>query len=209
MSYFTGDVPAEDLTIEPARNGEPIDLTPFDSVVVTLRDDIGAVVEGSGLLATIDLAMSMVVVEWPTDSPFATSGIYYLGLVLENATTHVRERVTPIPLVVEDEDTGWLTLDGIRDSWPDAPTADLDLFEILWTAKQQVIDYAPALAAGERPPLNYKTGQKMQARNIWNATKVDPSSGGVGDGSFVIRPFPLDWMVKQQLRPATAVPRVG
>ena len=207
MSYFVGDVPAEDLVIEPARNGDPIDLEPFNTVTATLRDDTGAIVEGSGLLATLDAAM--VIVEWPADSPFTTSGVYYLGLVLENLTTHVRERVAPIPLVVDEEDDGWLTLDAARDGWPDAPAADLLLFEALWTAKQQVIAYAPKLDEGQRPPLNYKTGQKMQARNIWNASKVDPASGGMGEDSFVIRPFPLDWMVKQQLRPADAVPRVG
>jgi hypothetical protein len=49
----------------------------------------------------------------------------------------------------------------------------------------------------------------MQARNQWNAAKVDPANGGLGDESFIVTPHPLDWMIKQILRPATAIPVVG
>lgn len=208
MSYFAGDIPAEDLVIEPARNGEPIDLTQFTIALAVLRDDTGAAVVGADLFATI--AVDHVVIEWGITSPFATAGVYYVELTLENAGQTVLERVAPIPIVVEGVDDGWLTLDAARTSWPNfEQLADLQLFEVLWTAKQQCIAYAPALAVDQRPPLNYKAAQQMQARNIWNASKVDPGSGGIGDDSFVIRPFPLDWMVKQMLRPKTAVPAVG
>lgn len=209
MSYYVGDIPAEDLVIEPARNQEPIDLTPFDTVTVSLTNSMGEVIETAGFLATIDEVTDQVIVEWPDDSPFATAGLYLLGLVLEGSISGRRERIAPVPLVVDVEDDGWHNLDSFRDSWVDAPQTDVKAYELLWVAKNAVLSFAPALEIGQRPPLSYKLGQAMQARNLWNAAKVDPASGGLGEDSFVIRPFPLDWMIRQVLRPKTAIPAVG
>ncbi len=52
-------------------------------------------------------------------------------------------------------------------------------------------------------PESYRWAQLQHARNIWNATNVNPSAGyGMDEpGSFMIRPFPLDWAIKQRLRP--------
>lgn len=206
MGYYVGDVPAEDIVIEPARNSEPIDLTPFDQVDVTLWDAAGVEVEGSGFLGSI--VGDQVIIEWPGDTPFADAGLFTLHLVLTSSTGPQRERLAPVYFVVQDDD-GWHTLDSARDEWTDANSADdMRLYVALSIARQQVIDFAPALAEGARPPLNYRQGQLMQARNIWNASKVDPS-GGIGEDSFVIRPFPLDWMIRQVLRPKTAIPAVG
>lgn len=207
MGYYTGDIPAHDQLVEPARGGEEIDLSPFTGVIATLRDDTGTIVSGVALTGTIDHDEQTVAIQWPTNSPFATAGIYYIGIVLTSSTK--RERIEPVPIVVEDEYTGWLSLEGARLKWADAPRLDIVLYEVLWTSKQQVIAYAPALVMASVVPLNYRTAQLMQGRNIWNAAKVAPDSGGFGEGTFVIRPFPLDWMVKQQLRPATAVRRIG
>ncbi len=87
---------------------------------------------------------------------------------------------------------------------------------LLDAAREQVLAYAPALPAftptEETPaqpiPDRYALGQIRQAQNLWRASIVD-ASGGVGDGeSFVIRPTPLDWHVKQILRPRRGAPRV-
>ena len=60
----------------------------------------------------------------------------------------------------------------------------------------------------ENIPTRYALAQLMQAKNMWNAGRVD-ASGGIGDGGdFVIRPVPLDWHVKQLLRPKRGAPRV-
>jgi hypothetical protein len=45
----------------------------------------------------------------------------------------------------------------------------------------------------------------MQVRNTWNATKTNPE-GMLGGGDFTVRPFPLDWMVRQLIRPLS-IPR--
>jgi len=57
-------------------------------------------------------------------------------------------------------------------------------------------------------PARYALGQFLQAKNMWNAGRVD-ASGGLGDGEgFVMRPTPLDWHIKQVLRPKRGAPRV-
>jgi hypothetical protein len=106
----------------------------------------------------------------------------------------------------------WHDVESARDQWIDADLDDDVLEELLEVAKQQVIAYAPALpepAEGEEldVPVNYRYGQLEQAKNLWNAARVD-ASGGDGDGTFVMRPHPLDWIIKQILRPRRAVPRV-
>lgn len=126
--------------------------------------------------------------------------------------------------------TGWHTLDTARDQWRDAPSDDDTLQQLLDVARHQVTAYAPTytgepgtstLAAPDpttgalQPvtaatvPADYRLAQLMQARNIWNAGRVDPASGGLGDDSFIMRPFPLDWMVKQIIRPKRALPWIG
>lgn len=205
MGYHVGDIPAADLVIEPLREEQPVDLTPYDGVEASLWLD-GDEVLTPGMLATID--NGLIVVEWPTTTVFDEAGIYELRLTAVNDIEGTRERL-PLVYLVADTDDGWHTLDSARNAWPDAPPYDAWLYELLVVAKQQVLDYAPKLEAGARPPVNYRKAQLMQCRNLWNATKVDPASGGMGDDSFVIQPFPLDWMVKQVLRPKTGVPVVG
>ncbi len=103
------------------------------------------------------------------------------------------------------------TVSELAGLWPDVDTIDEAVLDVLLdAAKEQVIAYAPALPEdAETIPPRYALGQIRQAQNLWNAARVD-ASGGVGDGdTFVIRPTPLDWHVKQILRPRRGVPHVG
>jgi hypothetical protein len=211
MAYYVGDIPAEDLVIEPARGDEPIALAPFteaDSTVV-LRTFDGEIVDADFLLV-FDTGdpddIDRVILEWPTDeSPFRVPGLHTLTVTLAGAER--REQLAPVYLVAQAEN-GWHTLDSARAEWNDAPLQDVRLFQVLELARQQVTEYAPALAVDAPIPGNYRQGQLMQARNLLNAGTVSPD-GGIGEGDFVLRPFPLDWMVKQILRPQRAVPTVG
>ncbi len=107
----------------------------------------------------------------------------------------------------------WHDVESARNQWVDAPLDDVALEQLLEVAKGQVIAFAPALpepaeGAEQTVPEHYRMGQLMQARNLWNAGKVDTASGGMGDDTFIVRPRPLDWTVKQVLRPRKGVPRV-
>lgn len=212
MGYFVGDIPAQPLVIEPARSGEPLDLDPFDPVVeVEVLDPDGVPILTPGFLGTIEalgVGDKVIVIEWPEVSPFTTAGIYTIRVVAFNAATEVRERIPSVRIVADTED-GWHTLETAREDWRDAPVVDSWLYEVLWTAKHDVLAYAPELAEGQRPPLNYRRAQLMQARNLWNAGKVDPATGAAGEDTFILRPYPLDWTVKQVLRPKRAVKAIG
>jgi hypothetical protein len=102
---------------------------------------------------------------------------------------------------------GFHNLATARFAWSDAPYEDTLLQDLLDIAKSQVEAYSYPISSTSwvgQPSL--RLGQLMQARNIWNAQKVDPSSGGMGEDGFVMRPFPLDWMVRQILRPKRGKP---
>lgn len=108
----------------------------------------------------------------------------------------------------------WHTTESARDQWIDAPLDDEQLTELLEVAKQAVLAYAPALPEGsytledgmvvmvgpDTVPINYRAAQLMQARNVWNSSKASPT-GDFDGGSYSLTTFPLDWQVKQLLRP--------
>lgn len=206
MHYFVGDVPAEDVVIEPARGGYAIDLALFDTATVEFRAPDGHVVESSGFLATID--DTTVVVEWPAETVLDDPGVYELALILEG-TDDVRERVTPERIVVEEQGTGWYTLDLARADWDDAPDSDLVLHDLLDAAQHAVVTYAPALVDGAHVPTSYRKGQLMQARNVWNVDEGEPADASMGLSPFSVTPKPLDWQIKQLLRPKSATPVMG
>lgn len=113
--------------------------------------------------------------------------------------------------------TQWHDIDSARANWDDAPDDNGALEELLTVARDQVVAYSPhrkgdpAVAPGsEVVPVAYRLAQLRQTQNMWAAQNVD-SSGGIGDGGdFMLRPVthPLDWHVKQIIRPKGARPRV-
>lgn len=200
MAYYTGDIPSEDVVIEPARNGEAIDLTAFNDVDVELYSPDGELVPSAGFIGEID--GETVVIEWPGDSVFDAPGVFDVRVVLLHTVTGVRETIAPLRYVVQAAD-GWHTVDSIREEL-NLDGEDVELQKLLDIAKQAVVAYAPPLEEDQRPPTNYVQAQAMQARNVWNSANVD-TSGDIGDGTYALRPHPLDWQIKQILRPKTVM----
>jgi len=100
----------------------------------------------------------------------------------------------------------------VRDAWHEAPLENLEVLGfILGTAKKQVLAYAPAPTDTDdleaEPPDNYVYAQLEQAKNLWNAGRVD-SNGNVGSDQFTFTPRPLDWVVKAIIRPIDGKPDV-
>lgn len=73
----------------------------------------------------------------------------------------------------------------------------------LYNAQIQCTEFAPALTEGQPVPENYVAAQVLQARALVRAGIVgDGDRGGIpGEGVVV---FPMDWTVKNLLRPARA-----
>jgi len=170
----------------------------------------------TGATFTLDASDGTVVIGWGLTSRFASRGLYALQLTL-TGPDGIRQRVAPVRFVVQ-EVTGWHLLESAREQWPDAPYNDEQLYELLELARHEVIAFLPPgpAAAGfgsggfgdpvEAIPPDYRKAQLLQARNLWNAAKVDPSNGGLADGAYVISPKPLDWIVRQILRPKRGMP---
>ena len=112
------------------------------------------------------------------------------------------------PVIVETFD-GWLTIDATRRQWDSAPFSDAQLFRLLNLAKLQVLAYGSIDVSNGDFPEHYGDAQLAQARNLWNAARVDPANSQLGEGQFTIRPFPMDWTVKNMIRPKRAVPAVA
>lgn len=103
----------------------------------------------------------------------------------------------------------WYDVPDARAEWPDAPDDDGTLEQLLEVAQSAVLAYAPALAADAvGVPVTYRHAQLMQARNIWNSSRVSPSSDFAG-GDFTMTTYPLDWQIRQILRPKRGVPVIA
>ncbi len=103
----------------------------------------------------------------------------------------------------------WLTPAEARDRWLDAPSDEAQLAELLEVAEVACVAYPPKSDDPEHPGwAALRRAQLTHARNMWNAGIVAPS-GEFGEDTFSISAHPLDWHVKQLLRPARAVPVVG
>lgn len=99
----------------------------------------------------------------------------------------------------------WHTIESARDQWVDAPLDDEQLEELLDVAKDAVLAYAPSDEDidpddPDEIPTRYRVAQLMQARNVWNSSAASPTGDFDGAG-YGLTTFPLDWQVKQILRP--------
>lgn len=96
----------------------------------------------------------------------------------------------------------WQTIESARQLWPDARRMnDENLTVYLNVAKSQVLDFAP-LAVDALPAETYYLAQLLQARNLYNSTLGSTSS--TDENGYAITTTPLDWQVKQLLRPVRA-----
>ena len=111
----------------------------------------------------------------------------------------------------------WHTIDTARNEWLGAPINDSVLQNLLDVARAEVIAYAPAITTEihledgivsnvdeDYVPDSYRWAHLQHARNIWNAQTTNPAgSFGSEEGGFVLNAFPMDWAIKQRLRPTT------
>jgi hypothetical protein len=200
--FTTDDVVADTIVIPyEDDDGTPVDLTGSTPSTTLLAPD-GAPAAAASTIDP-DGALAVVLPAVPFDKP----GEWALSTTLVTGTGST-VRVPGVRFVVEDVATGWLTLYEIRQEWRDAPASDVVLFRLLEVAKSQVLAYTPEPIPA-RPTPNLIGAQKEQARDVWNQTKTDPASIGIGDDVLTIRPFPMSPWIKDMIRPKQAKPVIA
>lgn len=96
----------------------------------------------------------------------------------------------------------------LPDLWPGAvDLTDTALEMVLAAAREQCEAFAPATTAPDDPPVRYVLAQALQAKALARAGFVgaDDQVGGYGEGVTV---YPMDWQVKNLLRPRQGRPYV-
>jgi len=95
---------------------------------------------------------------------------------------------------------GWLeTTDSLVANWLDAPDSD-ELFVLLSSAYAQCLAFAPELAVGAVVPENYKLAQFFQTKALLRS-QLAGSGDQIGADGMSVTVFPMDWTVKNLLRP--------
>ncbi|ROP64695.1 hypothetical protein [Curtobacterium sp. ZW137] len=197
MHYVIGDHPADALEVDVSEAG-PSSL--YGTASAKLYKPDGTVAVDFGVLPV--LGDGVLHAPFGATSPFTVAGLHEVRVVLTTGTgdTLRSETIATEPVVVEAPD-GWHTLDSARDDWRDAPVGDPALFAVLESAKDQCLAFAPAV---DIVPARYRQAQLMQARALWNSGHVN-SDGALGGGDLTVTVFPMDWTVKNLLRPKRAI----
>lgn len=105
--------------------------------------------------------------------------------------------------------SSWITTaddNRLPDLWPGYVDVSEDMLSmVLEAAREDCETYGPTLTDPETPPGRYVLAQVQHARAIVRAGFIGSSDtqGGYGEGVTV---FPMDWHVKQLLRPKKGVP---
>lgn len=104
----------------------------------------------------------------------------------------------------------WHTSQTIAQQWKQAAKIEnTELEELLAVARHQVESFAPKLVAGSVDiPDSYRLAQKLQAQALYNSSRVDPQ-GGDGMEGYTVKVYPMDWNIKNILRPADPTSLVG
>lgn len=98
--------------------------------------------------------------------------------------------------------TTFYTADEARQAWTGLGVPDdAQMVELLDVSKAECLAYAPVVDEADIPD-GHRWAHLQHAKNIWNAQNVNPS-GTIGDEQtgFALTPYPLDWAIKQRLRP--------
>lgn len=193
VSFLASDTPVADFDYDTPAAAD-VDTDGLTVALAAAGQTLPAEVQGVGVVGS-----------WqPFDVP--DPGMYPVHIVV--AAAERTERVLTDWLVVCDPEDQWHNVITARMEWDGAPKPDGTLHRLLEVARDQVEAYAPSIADGAPIPERYRAAQLIQARNTWNASLTN-GDGQVDAGGFVVNVRPLDWAVKQLIRPLTTTKAFG
>lgn len=98
--------------------------------------------------------------------------------------------------------------------WPGCPldpdeTAEADALQRLLTAAEtQCREFAGVLPTFTPIPETWRLAQALQARALYRAS-IAGSGDSIGEDGFTVTVYPMDWTVKNLLRPTAGVPVIA
>lgn len=200
--YWVGDNPGSfeiDVTDD---IGEVADLEAFTAATAELFAP-GTITNPVAMAATLNALDGSVTVEWPEDTPVAADGLYAVRIRLTGPAGS--RYVDPLNVVGMAFD-GWISLSQAAAWWSDAPSENPSyLYMLLYAAKRAILGWAKELPEGTPPPPHYIDGQLLQAQAIYTLGQSNPQES-VGFEQLSVRVYPLDWNIKQLVRPRRAIP---
>jgi len=205
--FAAGDV-VTSTTLIPYEtpDGDPVSLDETDVPTSTLLAPDGTTQPATSSIVDDGTGTRNVLAfTFPGDA-FTLPGEWATSTILAGADGSVR--LPGVRFIVQDVSSGWLTLFDIRAEWRDAPASDVVLWRLLEIARVQVDEYTPE-PKPLRPTPNLIGAQREQARDVWNQTKTDPTTLGIGDETLTIRPFPMSPWIKDMIRPKRAKPVIA
>jgi hypothetical protein len=203
--FRAGDVPAPGLVGFIDDDGVGVDLPVSEDMSGTLTSPSGDVVALENVARS---GTQFLTWDWPSALLLDEPGIWAIEFRVAFDPDTVR---IPDAFVVDAVD-GWLSLDDARRLWPDAPDDDVALFMLLESARIAVVSYAPAIPIPAPPaipviPVNYLQAQLAQTRAIWNMAQTSPQAlDAIGFDNYAIRVYPLDYNIRQLIRPRSGRP---
>ena len=102
-------------------------------------------------------------------------------------------------------ESGWVDPEADLEDWADAPLDEATLARYLTAAHEQCLAFLPH-DADEEPivpdtvPAGFVLAQIMQARALYRAV-LSGSGDAIGPDGLSVTVFPMDWTVKNLLRP--------
>ena len=198
-ALWVGDVPLSPTRADFVDEaGTPVQITEYASWTAYMLSPIGEVLgelSGTGHGQHLEFT-------WPITTILETPGLHTIVITFFDALG-VEVQCEPWKFVVQAID-GWLSLELARAQWADAPLDDVFLFQLLDTAKEQCLAYAPALPIGAPIPARYLQAQETQSRALYQST-IANQADNVGIEGFTVRVFPLDFTIRAMLRPKKAI----
>lgn len=190
-AFIYGDTPVADFDydIPAAADSEQVTVTLTVAGQVLAATIVGSYLVGSWRALTLPMP-----------------GMYPVYATV--AAVGRTERALVDWLVVTDPDGQWHDVISARLEWAGAPEADGTLHRILDVARDQVEAYAPDIDPAASFPERYRQAQLVQARNTFNASLTNGDQQ-TDVGGFVVTIRPLDWAVKQLIRPQSLTKAVG